>query len=1473
MQTIFTTKGSGTGLDSLAIFGAQLKDIKGRYNDLTKNLWNPWEKAMKAPQNWSKATLQEIKKVKSATKEYQESILKAISVSIDENSVSGKNNKDFISKWSGASSDDRIKLLETADKSMKDYLKTVDESGPTWEGFVKYQKNAAAQIEATGVESKLAAVGLNIFKAAAGMLVTVIAQFAIQKLIEGFQYLINIEDELAQKADEAREQYKSTTEELESQESALKKVNSQLTALNAIDNPTLADIDQTKELQKQNAELQAQIAYLKTKAKIEKEKVDKADKEAWREANDLSSFGDSYDKYGNKLKWWQVALDRHSGNSSVDYNQVGAAKSAQEELIRLEQERKEIYDDTNLSIEEQTKKLDQNKKDYEDIRTNLLAIAKNWEDSTDPEAQAFYESIMYSLSDAAERATLLKGKLSELDVNQATINKLEALGKAATTDEGLNDFGAALKQAIPDDSDREAFIKLNGNLAGTAAAFAKISSNGYSTKDVLDEIEKSAEDVLGGFDNLFDGKGNIIGKQMDVMFAGASDSLKNNIGKILTQYHDGEISLKDANKSLADAYERDTLEGFAGTVDEILGSSEKLTKVFDENGKALTDGLSNLFDEDGNVITENIDTVFAGASDTLKGNIGMILQQLHDGAIDVDTAKAAFATAFSLEQIQIESQRVISDFESAFGGAVSGVEGLINSYDELDAALKKISTTYDTVNSAIKEQNENGSLSIQTALELAKSGALYAGVLEVTENGIRLNEGATKEMVEAQINATKASVNQALAEAQTRLALLELASGMKPTAEAVGKILIPAFGEACSAAAYFGSLVGSISDGNWKGMFDRASAVAKGQKDLVMSGAKRLKTSLSSSIEAQKVATQNEIASLKEMQKMVGDLNYSNWQTKYSKPSSSKSSSKSSSSSSSSDDPRLKAWNEMLAVKKHQLEMDQITEEQYYAWLEANYKKQLNNQKKYAEEWRKYEEEIYKWKKQKRLDDWNEAVDLKKHELEMGKIDEGEYYAWLAANYKKYLNDKTKYAEEWRENEEAIHKFEEQQAKDSQDALEDLIDLRIDMLKQEKNNEKDVLKERQDNVKDFYDKQRDLLKEHYDQIDKEEERREKRKKVTDIQAELLELEADDSVEAQKRRLELEESLSDAKKDLNDFERDEELDKAEKMYDDLEEMQTQYYEKQIEAIEDYLDNAYELRQQAIEDLQNGNAQLYQEMIEYNRAYGDGIDRSITEKWEAAYEALNRYNSLLDDNYGMKLDNMTGYNKGKYETAAEREARERATQRTSAKDAAQTIAKNAGKSSGSSNTSRKSGPSRGDKVTIKKSATHFSSQSGNAKMASHVPGGRYTVYQVKGNQVLIGVNGAYTGWVWKSDIQGYATGTPYAKGGIANIDEKGLELILGSPDKGRYKFLNDGDKVFNAKASEFLYKWANQPGEVLSSMIKSLSAASSVSIASPCNITVGDVVINGSADEKTVGELRRAHKQIVTDILNEFKKMKK
>lgn len=1382
----------------MSIFGTSFSEIKKTYDSFStlnrstalrvgEDFASGFKVAKAKVKDFGNATVKTMRQVRESSKKSSESALAAILDSINEDSVSGKRNKDFLSEWNGASSDDRVKLLETADKSMKDYLKTVDESGPTWEGFVKYQKNAAAQIEATGIKSKLAAVGLNVFKAAAGMLVTVIAQFAIQKLIEGFDYLIHMQDKLNEKAEASRAQYKETTEELNSQEEALKKVKDRLVELEAIKNPSLADKAETEELRKQNQELSLQIEYYKKKQEIEEEQAREDDEKAWG--------------------WYTHYKDENSARRTYfksEYNLFGES-SYDKDLATLKQlnKAKEEYNDLykqGYDLETLSSEKARLEKEIADLEASLSKSVTKVEKYQNPEAIKFAEKMKFALLDADQKAEALHTKLSSIAVNDSAVSELERVARYVGDDKSsksMEDFEKALHKAIPDKEEYDAFVEFAGGIDALAASFGNSAAATDEYAQTVSEMQDLADlsKIFGNWEN-------------------ASDEAKESIDKFLSL--------------TGDEFRSQFEDKFGGLSDEVQ------------------DFLSSVFRIDG-IDSSQIFEFF--------GSIGEIAQEFVNES----------------EKVSESYSKAADNLSTAFGKSLDGVSGNIDSAKELSTAMTAVKATYDDLTAAMEEQNNTGEISLQTYLSLIEKNSKYAEVLEIDETGaIHLATDARKKMVMTQIQAIQTSIQEEINLKQSQLAMYKFRGTLAVLSQAI-------FDDAIKPSIKFAAVLnvlkqalaqikaGKFTTMNFSNMFE--SEVNK-----MLAQAGKSSSDYNNKYADNVKNLQSEISQLEKYKTNVGRIqNVGDFDTYYSGGSSKTKSS--SSSSSSSDDPRLKAWNEMLAVKKHQLEMDQITEEQYYAWLEANYKKQLNNQKKYAEEWRKYEEEIYKWKKQKRLDDWNEAVDLKKHELEMGKIDEGEYYSWLAANYKKYLNDKTKYAEEWRKNEEEIHKFEEQQAKDSQDALEDLIDLRIDMLKQEKNNEKDVLKERQDNVKDFYDKQRDLLKEHYDQIDKEEERREKRKKFTDIQAELLELEADDSVEAQKRRLELEESLSDAKKDLNDFERDEELDKAEKMYDDLEEMQTQYYEKQIEAIEDYLDNAYELRQQAIKDLQNGNAQLYQEMIEYNRQYGSGIDSEITAKWEAAYEALNRYNSLLDDDYGMKLDNMTGYNKGKYETAAEREARERATKSTSAKNAAQAAAKNMNKSNSSSNTSQKSGPNRGDKVTIKKSATHFSSQSGNAKMASHVPGGKYTVYQVKGNQVLIGVNGAYTGWVWKSDIQGYATGTPYAKGGIANIDEKGLELILGSPDKGRYKFLNDGDKVFNAKASEFLYKWANQPGEVLGSMIKSLSAASSVSIASPCNITVGDVVINGSADEKTVGELRRAHKQIVTDILNEFKKMKK
>ena len=201
----------------MSIFGTSFSEIKKTYDSFStlnrstalrvgEDFASGFKVAKAKVKDFGDATVKTMRQVRESSKKSSESALAAILDSINEDSASGKRNKNLINRWGKADSGKRIQLLETADKSMKDYLKTVDESGPTWEGFVKHQKNAAAQI----VKSKLAAVGLNIFKAAAGMLVAAIAQFAIQKLIEGFDYLVHIEEKLAQKSKDAREQYKST---------------------------------------------------------------------------------------------------------------------------------------------------------------------------------------------------------------------------------------------------------------------------------------------------------------------------------------------------------------------------------------------------------------------------------------------------------------------------------------------------------------------------------------------------------------------------------------------------------------------------------------------------------------------------------------------------------------------------------------------------------------------------------------------------------------------------------------------------------------------------------------------------------------------------------------------------------------------------------------------------------------------------------------------------------------------------------------------------------------------------------------------------------------------------------------------------------------------------------------------------------------------------------------------------------------
>ncbi len=425
------------------------------------------------------------------------------------------------------------------------------------------------------------------------------------------------------------------------------------------------------------------------------------------------------------------------------------------------------------------------------------------------------------------------------------------------------------------------------------------------------------------------------------------------------------------------------------------------------------------------------------------------------------------------------------------------------------------------------------------------------------------------------------------------------------------------------------------------------------------------------------------------------------------------------------------------------------------------------------------------------------------------------------------------------------------------------------MIEKDIDREKEALDEKLDNLKDFYDKQKEMLQDAADEEKYLDDQAEKRKSITDIQSELQALQYDDSAWAQKRKLELNKELADAQKELDDFEKEHALDLAIEAIDNAYDAQEAQIKAEMDALEEKLNDPNALYNQALNDIKNNSKnQLYYTMLMYNRQYGDGKDSTVNEMWEKAYGALDEYQKLFGNAYqNVTLTNSTGY---KPNTAPA--VLSNTNQTTSSKPSSSTS---------STTTTKQSNPSpslkNGSQITVKTSATNFSSKSGGVRMASFVPGGSYTVYQTSGNEVLIGRGGVYTGWINKSDIVGYASGTRSATNGLHSLDEIGSEYLFTSSDGTNYRVLNSGDKVLNAKATDFLYEFANGGSEILEKIIKAALGGGIFNKIMPVvnnnEINMGDVVIQGSANEHTVSEIRRAQRDNLKNMLKEFNKLNK
>jgi hypothetical protein len=246
---------------------------------------------------------------------------------------------------------------------------------------------------------------------------------------------------------------------------------------------------------------------------------------------------------------------------------------------------------------------------------------------------------------------------------------------------------------------------------------------------------------------------------------------------------------------------------------------------------------------------------------------------------------------------------------------------------------------------------------------------------------------------------------------------------------------------------------------------------------------------------------------------------------------------------------------------------------------------------------------------------------------------------------------------------------------DQQKAYDDLLKTVIDMIKQQKEAEKQALQDQLNDYKDYIDErkqaledaandqkeqlqdelegyqkiiqaEKDLLAQRQESADYQDKLAGKNKEISDIDAELLALQFDNSEAANARRLELEAEKTAKLKELSKIQSDYEfknandaLDKELKTFEEQNKKKQEIIDRnledqkkaldaeykrreddlkaQIDVIDNYLKQSGIITSDAMALMATKSDAFYNSLLEWNRKFGDSIDENIIAKWNQAF----------------------------------------------------------------------------------------------------------------------------------------------------------------------------------------------------------------------------------------------------------------
>lgn len=589
------------------------------------------------------------------------------------------------------------------------------------------------------------------------------------------------------------------------------------------------------------------------------------------------------------------------------------------------------------------------------------------------------------LNDLGNQADEVKSKLDEYQemysqhvLYDKVLSDTETLNKAGKTyEESFNEINKAYEkyQDAFASGDEESIEKAKQNYA----EIVQSTTEGLDDQSVIDYFNSmypDLQEVVGGWN-------------FEVKFKAAidddSDDFEKGVQDAVNKFNTVE-DIKNYNPKVATDEQKDAYlqlkqyaDDYGLTLDQLIdklvqlgllqsqSKSDLLNKLIPSKSiptagvtSALTDVIDSVDADEATKWVESLteeEAKLANSKD-FENALEEQKKKLNGASLSADDYTAALQT---VKDKQNENSQVTS--EDSF--EIPDAETLKQQISDLNSAIDSIQSAYDTLNSAVEEYNSNGGqLSIDTIQSLLSLSDEYLACLQVENGQLSLNADAMAQLAQAKLDEAQATaVTQAMTELQ---AIANGEAAQSTTNYITGN------------AALMDSL--AQLSGSYEGVAQAAMTAAQAQE---------LSAQISAASAKDKTATENVMkgldTKLKLIQSTKNTISTGNFASIAKKSSSSGSSSK------SSKDELKEAFQAEYDLLKHNLEMEYITEEQYYNGVQALNEKYFAGKEEYLDDYRKYEEEVYKGLKSYYKSYCDDMMDYYDKKLDASKMSYKEY--------------------------------------------------------------------------------------------------------------------------------------------------------------------------------------------------------------------------------------------------------------------------------------------------------------------------------------------------------------------------------------------------------------------------------------------------------------------------------------------------